>query len=95
MTPALRCGVLGALGEERGNNPVRRAWMVKGLQEGRLGSTGHKEQGRMRLQREGVQVRGFVGMASGAASLAPGYQEATEGEDLEEGDTVKYHTVGL
>lgn len=49
----------------------------------------------MRLQREGVQVRGFVGMASGAASLAPGYQEATEGEDQDEGDTVKYHTVGL
>lgn len=49
----------------------------------------------MRLQREGAQVQGFVGMASGAASLAPGYQEAIEGEDQDEADTAKYHTAGL
>lgn len=33
-------------------------------------------------------------MASGAAPLALGYQEATEGEDQDEMDSVKYHTVG-
>lgn len=38
---------------------------------------------------------GIVGMASGAASLALGYQEAIQGKDQDEMDSVKYHTVRL